>query len=223
MVIFVSKPKTKIGIVEITFEEERELLELPPKPELPKYSSQLINLANQFAQGTRPRVVGQMSELIKEFRESGGRTFEDWKKWYLQKYPHAIDEATRKIWNMLGNFKEALEQLDEDDVRKWVEDLVLIKTYEGLMLQDAILKKVSEELGGSHRLATPEEESKGIDGIIILGSREIPVSIKPKTYVMQERHLPEELKGYLIVYEKKKNKIVIDYSNLLSLLGDGGL
>jgi hypothetical protein len=213
------RSKTKMGIVEITFEEERKLLELPPKPELPKYSSQLINLANQFAQGTRPRVVGQMSELINEFRESGGRTFEDWKKWYLQKYPHAIAEATRKIWNMLGNFKEALEQLDEDDVRRWVEDLVLIKTYEGLMLQDAILKKVAEEVEASYRLATPEEESKGVDGVIILESKEIPVSIKPKTYVMQERHLPEELRGHLIIYEKKKNKIVVDYTELLSLLG----
>ena len=35
--------------------------------EFPKYTTQLINLANQNAGGTRPRVVGQMSELIKEF------------------------------------------------------------------------------------------------------------------------------------------------------------
>ena len=33
----------------------------------PKYTTQLINLANQNAQGTRPRMVGQMSELIQEF------------------------------------------------------------------------------------------------------------------------------------------------------------
>lgn len=36
----------------------------------PKYTSQLINLANQNAQGTRPAVVGQMSDLFQEFRES---------------------------------------------------------------------------------------------------------------------------------------------------------
>ncbi len=216
-----SERETKNGVVEITFEEERELLDLPPKPDLPKYSSQLINLANQFAQGTRPKVVGQMSELISEFRKNGGRTFEEWKRWYLQKYPHAIEEATQKILNMLSNFKKALEELNEEDVKKWVEDLVLIKTYEGLMLQDAILKKVASELGGNCRLATPEEESKGIDGVIILENIEIPVSIKPKTYVIHERHLPEELKGYLVIYEKKKNKIVVDFSRLLSLLKDG--
>ncbi|WP_064496688.1 MjaI family restriction endonuclease [Methanocaldococcus jannaschii] len=212
------KLEDKKGIIEITFEEEREILELPSKPELPKYASQLINLANIFSQGTRPKVVGQMSELIKEFRKTGGRTFEDWKKWYLQKYPNAIDEATEKIWNMLNNFKETLEQLERDDVRKWVEDLVLIKTYEGLMLQDAILKKVAEELGGNYRPSTIEEESKGIDGVIIIDDKEIPVSIKSKTYVNQEKHLSEELKGHLIIYEKKKNKIIVDYSDLLDLV-----
>ena len=39
--------------------------------EFPKYTSQLINWANQNAQGTRPVVVGQMSELFPEFIASG--------------------------------------------------------------------------------------------------------------------------------------------------------
>jgi len=32
----------------------------------PKYTTQIINIANQNAQGTRPKVVGQMSELIEK-------------------------------------------------------------------------------------------------------------------------------------------------------------
>ena len=36
----------------------------------PKYTSQLINWANQNAQGTRPKVVGQMSDLFPEFLDS---------------------------------------------------------------------------------------------------------------------------------------------------------
>ena len=43
--------------------------------EFPKYTTQLINLANQNAQGTRPKVVGQMSDLIQEF---GGKKYDDW-------------------------------------------------------------------------------------------------------------------------------------------------
>ncbi|MGC9027863.1 MAG: MjaI family restriction endonuclease [bacterium] len=36
-------------------------------PGFPKYVAPLTNLANQYAQGIRPKVVGQMSELILEF------------------------------------------------------------------------------------------------------------------------------------------------------------
>lgn len=57
----------------------------------PKYTTQIINLANQNAQGTRSRVVGQMSELIQECPE---KTYEGWKNWYLGKYPDAIGNAT---------------------------------------------------------------------------------------------------------------------------------
>ena len=46
----------------------------------PKYTSQLINWANQNAQGTRPIVVGQMSELFPEFMASGEKiTIENWR------------------------------------------------------------------------------------------------------------------------------------------------
>ena len=37
-------------------------------PEFPKYTSQLINWANQNAQGTRPKIVGQLSDLFPEYQ-----------------------------------------------------------------------------------------------------------------------------------------------------------
>ena len=36
-------------------------------PQYPKYTTQVINLANQNAGGTRPRNVGQLSELLPEY------------------------------------------------------------------------------------------------------------------------------------------------------------
>ena len=54
----------------------------------PKYTSQLINLANQNAQGTRPVVVGKMSDLFQEFLESDEeRNIDGWRRWYLKRYP----------------------------------------------------------------------------------------------------------------------------------------
>lgn len=70
----------------------------------PKYTSQLINWANQNAQGTRPVVVGQMSELFPEFMSSGEKmTIENWKKWYTERYPDAIKKATEKIYAQIQN------------------------------------------------------------------------------------------------------------------------
>ena len=52
----------------------------------PKYTSQLINWANQNAQGTRPVVVGQMSELFPEFMDSADEiTIENWRDWYTKR------------------------------------------------------------------------------------------------------------------------------------------
>ena len=47
----------------------------------PKYTSQLINWANQNAQGTPPSVIGQMSELFPEFMASDAETTID--NWYV--------------------------------------------------------------------------------------------------------------------------------------------
>jgi len=58
-----------------------------------------------------------------------------------------------------------------------------------------------------YRTATPEEESKGIDGYI--GNE--PVSIKPTTY--KTKNLQENIQAKIIFYEKpeKKNYIIVEY------------
>jgi hypothetical protein len=63
-------------------QEIRALLDIESL-DFPKYSTQIINLANQNAQGTRPAVVGQMTDLIQEF---SGKSIEEWEKWYLENH-----------------------------------------------------------------------------------------------------------------------------------------
>ncbi len=64
-----------------------------------------MNLANQNAQGTRPKVVGQMSELIEECPKG---TYEEWVKWYSERMPKAVDEATEKVYEMVQNLASAM-------------------------------------------------------------------------------------------------------------------
>jgi len=169
----------------------------------PKYTTQIINLANQNAQGTRPRIVGQMSDLIQEF---DGKTLDEWREWYNDRMPDAIENATNKIYPMVENLKEAITKVDRELVRQWVEDLTIIKTFTGLRFQGAVLSKVAEIKGVTYRLANPTEESKGIDGLI--GDK--AVSIKPITYKMKSS-LSEKIDVPIIYYDKKKDAISIEF------------
>ncbi|HPD73814.1 MAG TPA: MjaI family restriction endonuclease [bacterium] len=169
----------------------------------PKYTSQIINLANQNAQGTRPSTVGQMSDLIQEFE---GKKYEDWADWYKDKMPTAIDNATDKILDMIHKMRDAFEQIDRVLVRRWVCDLLLKKTFVGLRFQEGILEKIAELKGVDYRLAKPEEEAVGIDGFI----GNTAVSIKPETYEIMNA-LNENIDVHIIYYVKHKDGITVEY------------
>lgn len=175
-------------------------------PEFPKYTSQLINWANQNAQGTRPKIVGQLSDLFPEYQASTYNVaISDWKEWYTEKYPGAIEEATDKIFNQVENLKEAIKLIDKSMVRKWVEDLVISKTFSRMYVQRAILAKISDMRKEPFRLASPEEESKGIDGYV----GDTAYSIKPVTYKTMGR-LSESIDIKMIYYSKKKSGLLVE-------------
>lgn len=155
--------------------EQIAVLSGAPIYDFPKYATQVINLANSDAGGTRPAVVGQMSELIQEFK---GQTVEEWIEWYCERYPNAIEMATDKIYDMLIKIKEAAEQIDRQMIEDWVKDLVYTKTFMGLKFQNAIIAYIGTTLGIPYKLASVKYESRGIDGFI--GDK--PISIKPVSY-----------------------------------------
>lgn len=192
--------------IKLTNKEIREYLNIET-PEFPKYVTQIINLASQNAQATRPKTVGQMSELIQEFP---GRDVSEWEEWYINNHPGVIKKATEKILKMVRNFKEAMDRIDEKMIEKWVKDLVIIKTFMGLKFQEAVLKKGAEIKDTDYRRVESIEESKGIDGYI----GDIPVSIKPDTYKVKAS-LQEHITAKMIYYRKLKDGIEVDYSEIL--------
>ena len=174
--------------------------------EFPKYTSQLINWANQNAQGTRPIVVGQMSELFPEFLASGEEiTVDNWRDWYTSRYPDALDKATDKIYAQVQNLRNAIPKINRDMVLNWVTDLVINKTFNGMYVQKAILASLAERKGDTFRMATPSEESIGIDGYV----GDIPYSVKPITYKTMGR-LSEEINVKMIYYIKTKTDLKIE-------------
>lgn len=179
----------------------KDIVETPES--FPKYTTQLMNLANQNIKGTRPEVVGQMTELIQEFP---GKSFPEWVAWYQSKEPEAIGKATKKVCYSIDLLRDALALIDENMVRRWVIDLVLTKTYAGLHYQESILRLIARRKNLEYKRSTPEEESKGIDGYI--GA--IPVSIKPTSYKYKAA-LPERIGCKIIYYEKRDKDIEVEY------------
>ena len=175
-----------------------------PHYEFPKYVAQFINLANSNAGGTRPKVVGQMSELVKEF---DGKSIDEWIAWYTERYPNAINDATEKVWTMYETMKGAFNTITKDMVENWVKDLVYGKTYCGIRFQTAIISAIANQLNKDWREANPDEEAKGIDGFI--GGK--PLQIKASTYKL-EAHLSEVIDVPIVYYDKKKDGISIEYN-----------
>ncbi len=192
--------------IKLSNEEIRDYLDIQA-PEFPKYATQLLNLANQNAQGTRPRVVGQMSELIQHFT---GRTLHEWERWYQREKPDAIKAATEKVLQMVDSLRQTVAKIDKEMVERWIRDLVIVKTYMGLRFQEAILRKGAELRNDTYRLAEPEEEAKGIDGYV----GETPISIKPVTYKFKAA-LPDGVQGRIIYYTKTKDGLEIDYGEII--------
>ena len=193
--------KDELKQLKLDWKEEREEL-TGEEREFPKYTTQLMNIANQNAQGTRPKVVGQMSELIDECPE---KTYKGWKNWYMERHEDRIEEATERVYKMVEKMRDAMEEIDEDMVREWVEDLVIDKTAEGLVIQEIVLSEVAEQLGKDYRMATSEEESKNIDGFI----GEQVVSVKATSYDSKES--TRETIDIPVIYYKQTAKYLRVY------------
>ncbi|MGI5818403.1 MAG: MjaI family restriction endonuclease [Armatimonadota bacterium] len=189
-------------LLKISWDDIADALEIDTA-EFPKYASPLLNLANQYAQATRPRVVGQMSELIEEFP---GDCVEGWEDWYGQQMPDAMDEAVDRIEEKIRAFRDVLEQIDREMIARWVRDLVICKTYQGMRFQAAVLKHVASETKNEWTRATPEEEAMGIDGRV--GST--AVSIKPETYEAMKQ-LREGIGATMIVYRKTRRHLEVEF------------
>ena len=105
-------------------------------PSYAKYVSPFINMANRYSQATRPKRVGQLTELIRECRPND---CDAWRAWYLHRKPDSIDSAVGMVVAKLELIKEALSGIDEPTVRCWIKELMFEKTYVGLRLERAVL------------------------------------------------------------------------------------
>lgn len=188
---------------------------LPPEEmALPKYTRDIINLCNGYAQATRPKHIGQMTSVMAAYRGSGGGRGGSAGAAEARAFvrgslpPGALEEAQRKVREKLVEVARAVQLLLDTPryVDDWVEDLVVDKTVAGLLAQTAVLRLVAEQAAAQGaalpavREATPEEEARGIDGFV--GG--VPLQVKPASYATTAASKKERIPVPIVYYERKK-------------------
>lgn len=179
--------------------------------EFPKYTTQLMNLANQNSQATRPKNVGQLSDLISEINPD---SLDEWKAEYTKRHPDAVEEATEKVLNHIENLVEALSKIDENMVKSWIEELIFEKTASGLITEKTILKKLADQFEVPYRNSTCQEESEFIDGYL----SNVPVQVKPESYKANTSTENEDIDVHIIYYKETNKYITIYYEEELENL-----
>lgn len=145
-----------------------------------------------------------MTELLEE---SGARTEAEWRSYYDEHMPNGIAAATSRIKQKLTEMRRAMNSITDEMVEAWVCDLVYTKTFTGLRVQEVILAYLAEKVGASYRIATVEEEAKGIDGWI----NDHPVQVKSITYKTAMMRSSEVINAPIVYYEKKREGVSIEY------------
>lgn len=168
----------------------------------PKYSTMVINQVNQVARGTSKKIVGQISDLV---IESNAKNLNDWIVFHNSLFPDAVEEATNKILDKAQEMEMTAPYLNREIVKEWVKDLLYPKSFFGIYMQEYILKRIANDRNVEYKLATPEEESKNIDGWI----GDIPVSVKPNTW--REDISIYDINVKLITYKKNKDNVEFEF------------
>ena len=118
-----------------------------------------------------------------------------------------IEQGVRDIMNKMEEVKNNINQLTEDMVRSWINNLVYEKTFCGLEAQELILKHIAEKNGFEWMLGLMEDEKQGIDGFIIdlNGPKFYPLQIKSSSY--NNEHKPEHFICPVVTYDLIKEGI----------------
>lgn len=174
-----------------------------------RYYSNFLNTVNKDAHSTRPETVGKLAtEIFPNYVESAtDHSPDDWKKYYQGKYSKQYNEGLNKFRKKFEEEKSAINQITEQDLVDYYDDLMFHKTFVGLYAEKEILKDIAAKKKAVFRKSTADEESRGIDGFI----DNIPYSVKPETYRSAAVSNTEIIDAKMVYYTQNKTTKNIDY------------
>jgi hypothetical protein len=113
--------------------------------------------------------------------------------------------------------RKVLNNLKENDVREWTEDLLFNKSYKWFFLQKKIIEHIADEFWFNYEHWNSINETEGIDWFLIYPTsrKRIALQIKPISFKAQQSG-DSFNKDILFVYYKERKDwwFVLEYENL---------
>lgn len=141
--------------------------------------STILNKCCQWTKVFSMHNIGCIKENFIDFKEKDGQTLEQWQDYFSNEISSKkIEDMTNKVWSYLEEIKNNINELDKDDVKEYIEDVLFKKTFNGLNIEIEIIKEISNKYNYEYKFSNHIDEREGIDGFI----NNIPIQIKPNTY-----------------------------------------
>ena len=174
-----------------------------------KYHSAFLNIVNKDAHSSRPETVGKLAtEIFPNYIDNATNpTPESWKKHYQDTHSEEYNNGLTKFKKQFKKEKQAINNITDDDLQAYYDDLMFNKTFKGLYAQNEILKDIATDKNTEFRKPTATEEGQGIDGYI----GDVPYSVKSETYKNSAAKNNETINAIMVYYKDNQKDKTIDY------------
>ncbi|MBP1986023.1 MjaI family restriction endonuclease [Halolamina salifodinae] len=185
--------------------EERQSIEAGETADLPKYAASVLSNALRWSGANSPEQLGQLTEIHDEFREKhpeGG--YEDWVEFYHEEYngEERIAEATEDAYVMLKQIREAVNQLERDDVQDFVQELVLYQTYRGENIRELVVQILDRKYRPDVERVPADRDFEYVHAKV----GDVRVSVQPESSGMSGKNASaEEDEDVAVVYYRQNN------------------
>lgn len=140
-----------------------------------KYQSEILNIVNKHGRGNDAKIVGMVSQVIKDYRANTNEpSLDGWKQYHQELADiRGINAGVEANWIKFKEMKKAIALIRKDTIRYWLENLVYNKTFAGLQAQDMVLRDIANRMTKkegkeySYRNGNSDDEKAQIDGYII--------------------------------------------------------
>lgn len=173
--------------------------------DFPAYVTLFINMANRYSHATGKDVAGPTIDL---YKQCPNKEYQYWKSSYIEMYPNSIDDATKILRERIDSFKNILDQIDDDMLHNWAEDLIIAKSAQGHIFDEVILKHIAKIRNEKWRFANDDEISSSISGFV--GDKAISIkSLSSKGNIA----LATEKTDSEVIYYKTTDRYIKIYEN----------